>query len=84
MLLDMPMPLFHFLALEVTVVFNDGCFSFWLCFQRFGVDDHISTQKKNVHAIWEALTSSASVMALEDVYDMDAIGLFIVPHQTRH
>ena len=41
-------------------------------------------KKKNVHAIWEALTSPASVMALEDVYDMDAIGLFIVPHQTRH
>ena len=52
-------------------------------FNNFGVDDDICTQN-NLHTIRQTLTSFALLMVAEDVSNMDEIGLFILPNQTRH
>ena len=49
-------------------------FHFDYNFNGFDVDDHICTYN-NLHTIWQAMTSSALVMAPEDVYNMNNIGL---------
>ena len=69
-LLDLLMPLFNFLALEVTMELCGGCFSFWLYFQQF------RCWWPRLHTKQLARASSAWVMALDDVYNMDEIGSF--------
>jgi len=70
MILDMAIPFLNFLAPEVTIVLSGGCFHFGYNFNNFNVDDYVYTLQI-LHIIWQALTSSALVMAPEDVYNMD-------------
>ena len=41
----------------------------------------MSPQKTNLHKIWQELTSSALVIVLEDIYNMDEIGSFYCAQQ---
>ena len=58
-------------------------FHFGSKFNNFSGDDHICIQN-NLHTIWKTLTSIALLMVVEDVSNMDEIGLFILPNQTRY
>jgi hypothetical protein len=58
-------------------------FHFGFKFNNFGVVDDICTQN-NLLTIWQTLTSSALLMVAKDLSNMDEIGLFILPNQTRH